>query len=217
MPAMHPLFRTPLFRSNMLSSLSEKVRCGTPYDGFPATGVPAHISILAKIDGYSDQLSEIVSILRNNPDLTAERVLSILELNGYQTRAITPAEFGRANRQLGDDIMARIHEMIDIQQRRIVDENPSSGGSEIATDLSNLDSLPFSYEFPSVTPLIMYGLWWIPDFNSGIPALKSVINPLEKHRSRLADLRFLMEKLDNRARSLGVYKENPTLADIAII
>ena len=169
------------------------------------------------MDGYSEQLSEIVSILRNNPDLTAERVLSILELNGYQTRAITPAELGRANRQLGDDIMARINEMIAIQQRSIDDENPSSGVSELATDLSNLDSLPISYEFPSVTPQIMYGLWWIPDFNSGIPALRSITNPLEKHRYRLADVRFLMEKLDNRARSLGVYNENPTLADIAIL
>ena len=89
LPAMHPLFSTPLFTSGTLTSLRASVCCGcyrSPRTGLVATGIPPHLAMsneLTAVVKQSEALkSELLSKCAALPtDITAV-LLSKFQING---------------------------------------------------------------------------------------------------------------------------------------
>jgi hypothetical protein len=76
--------------------------------------------------------------------------------------------------------------------------------------------LPSTYTHPSGTALMAWQCWCCPDTHKGYPPLHSV-SPDDifdqKVRHKLCDLKFLMSKIEKKAKEEGVWVESPSLEE----
>lgn len=213
----HPIFSSAVFRNTtLLSNLKECVICSLPKSGetISATGIPAHVSILASMKEISDSLVQNIAVQNQNVVRIVEGVLEKLEEKAIGLGTVTTAG-------LSDAIMKCLEEGGVMRIVRAL-ENPVTNAAGIPAPASNngnqpiayhwggrIQLLPEGFQFPAGGVLEAWRFWCCGDQSKGYPALKSVNPedlPTTNHRKRFCDLKFLMNKIEERAKDLGLEK-----------
>ena len=90
--SQHSLFATPLFQNpELLRELGKRVKCGVPAEneGMKATGIPPHVSLLAKMTHLHEASQETVRKISRTKDEIISGIVKELEERAIGARTVT--------------------------------------------------------------------------------------------------------------------------------
>ena len=222
LPATHPLFCSILFRSSKLyEELKAYVVCETPSSNstMRATGVPAHVSILAKLQEMSDSWKKNIETQNENVTKIVQGVMQQLEEKAVGLGTVTHAGLQDAiMKGLKEAGVMRVIEFIEnpapkVPQESVAATSTRSHPNPIHHWGGKFHYFPETFQFPSSGVLEAWRYWCVGDESNGYPPLKR-LTPDElatkNLKKRLSDFKFLMKKIEDRATQLGLSKANPT-------
>lgn len=228
MPKNHRVFGTPLFTNQKrLENLGQLVTCrlNEPTDTIRASGIPPHVSLLSQMTQISNNVQLVIPELRNITPSTVAGVVKELE-----DRAIGAGTVTREGMEsLLNEILQRTHlnELwgaienlrIPLPVPVVTEESIPNESRQPFMWNDSLHRVPQDFEFPDATPLLCWQLWLCGDDSKGYPPYKTLRPkdmPSKNHKKRLADFRYLMEKLEHEVRQRNAWPSNQNLTIIQV-
>eukprot|EP00960_Hanusia_phi_P019365 571640-Hanusia_phi.AAC.10 len=221
----HPFYNCQLFlHAGFLDTLRKYVTVEPA--GRKATGIPVHMLVMNKLSGLQDlvqtteeKLGQILcgvrSGCRTGTQPQAEQVDTearsgsdgqLLDqrtrVNGNAMAAVGDAQRGREKEQVASKVE---------RSQRV------RSGKE-----GNAGTGPGVRKKPTWTPMTSRGAWiqWHFEQSDGCPPMKTLKQTdlqSKEDRERFSDLRLLMNEIEEEAKALGIYKENPTMEEADFI
>ena len=216
----HSLFATALFQNpELLRELEERVHCGIPKEGkgLQATGIPPHVSLLSKLTHLHQASQETVNKIAATKDEIILDIVKELEDRAIGARTVTydglQDTIRKCFKEVGiDDLVHRSRNPC--QEGRVTVPNASNIRERLAHYWGGrFRRLPEDFSFLDITARQLWLLWVCGDETRNIRPLRFVdhfdVSTLNM-KKRLSDARFLMNKVVERAKLLGKWKEKYT-------
>ncbi len=95
LPKDHPLFSTPVFRSEVLALLVGKLRVGKfidPVVGMTATGIPPTVKLITMMSEAMAKIEAFTPALEQSMAKIAQEMERILEERAIQSQQVTPEQ-----------------------------------------------------------------------------------------------------------------------------
>ncbi len=220
LPKNHPVLHHLLFRDRaLLEKCKALVVCTLPYEteSIKATGIPPHVSILTHMKNMMDKIQESTDKQEGNMKKIIDGI--ILEL---EKRAIGAGTVTRDG--LKESLMSCLEEagvMKVVKQLNTPTINEELGDEvpqqyQVYSWGGGLHLFPEDFEFPGGSVLNIWEQWCCGNPNMGYPPLRKLtpksLSSINK-KKRLCDLKFLMNRIEERAKALGIYHRHPTVKE----
>ena len=211
---------------NTMEHLGQFVQCGLSQNeiGLQPTGVPPHTMILTHIQSLASNIFQILPALRRCSEETIEGVMKELEDRaigaGTVTRDVLNDSIMRCLEEAGiPQILERLENRSDSGRNHT--SAPETGSGE--RDMSNIQvyqwggrfhKFPEDVEFPNGGVLEAWQ-WWIAGNAAKNYRPFRELEPMDcntrNKRKRLCDYRYLMRRLESRARAGNFWMEDKTI------
>jgi integrase len=113
MPSNHPVFASPLWRSEFMSQLRPLVQCRTYKEGdrIKPTGITASSTLIGNVHRLTSLIGELPTMIEMIPGRVVEGVTGILEARALAAQAVTPASLEEAINRVFAPIQAQVAQL----------------------------------------------------------------------------------------------------------
>lgn len=113
MPSNHPVFASPLWRSEFMSQLRPLVQCRTYKEGdrIKPTGITATSTLIGNVHRLTSLIGELPTMIEMIPGRVVEGVTGILEARALAAQAVTPASLEEAINRVFAPIQAQVAQL----------------------------------------------------------------------------------------------------------
>lgn len=172
-----------------------------------ATGIPPHISILCQMKDLQTRAIETVNTIESNRIKVVQDIILELEERAIGAKTVT---FDGLNDMIESCLeRSGITSLVDhIRSNRSHDNqicNNEVGQS--ANESGKYRRLPDTFSFSDCGPRHLYMLWVFGNKNEGWPPFRLIQSKdlkTKDQKKRLCDVRFLMRRIDRKAKTLNI-------------
>lgn len=239
LPRQHPLFQNPLLKNNAVIAQLRDCLVAEGEVSIVATGIPPHVALLSEMKAMKEALLEQQQAMKEAAvaqEQAQERVVqrmmdgmtSILEQRAAETGVPTCDRLAASvMSRLADAGLLRLLDRLDNG-----DSDECTGQSAVAQGCESaladaqrswtemMPQFPPGYTLPRGTTDQAWLYWCCGDQSLQTPPLRRLDPshlPTTNDRKRLSDLKFLMQRLENRATELGLSTSRVTMEEAAAI
>jgi hypothetical protein len=207
-------------------NLTQYVTCqlNESENGLRATGVPPHTMILAHMHGLASSVCKLLPAIRQCSEDTVQGVIRELEVRAIGAGTVTRDGLNESiMRCLEDAGISRILERLESHERIEISNSTSLESTDGNCDVNignvyfwggKLHKFPEDFDFPNGGVLEAWQWWIAGNVAKNYRPLKE-LEPMDcstrNKRKRLSDYKFLMNRLEARAKGDNFWIEDKTI------
>jgi len=226
--ANHPVFSCPIYTDAIICELSKNVICNDdPSDWMKPTGIPPYVSILKRLDDHEEKSAKILQAVQGLPHQVAIEVDEILEQKAVGAGTVTFQGLENMIRHVMRD--AGLADAVNaLKQPAVTSSSSSTVAVTPITPPNNVEGMypvywydgkvhlfPQTFRLPKGTALHAWQLFMCGDATKGYPPLRKLtsadVGSDKNQRKRFSDYKFLMEKIEAKARQESRWNPQPSL------
>lgn len=232
----HAVRTTVFFRSSLGEVHRNAVVCrlSEPTDFMRPTGIPPHVNLMVNMLELQRATLQVIPAVEQVGERIVSRVVQELEdralSSGTVTRDGLESMIDNCIRRSGiQDALEEIRNAAPLagsqsfqQNQNEVQEEPVDNAMDVANGRQlymwngAFHHVPQDFDFPKATAAVAWEIWCCGDASKRWPPLKYLTEldmPTKNTRKRLSDFRFLMTKIEEKARERNLWTRDCSVAE----